>query len=298
MSAALPDIKLLHLLDLLHQTRSVTRTAQALALSQPTVSIGLAKLRVQFNDSLFVRTADGMQPTPHADALIVQVRQALAALRQLSSDKPLFEPARASRKFRICMTDASHITLLPQLLTQVRKLAPGVVLEAARIDAAMPGALQNGEADLAIGLIPQLEAGFYQQTLFQQDWVCLASQRHPRLQGVLSLKQYKEESHVLIAAGTGAVLQDEAHKRQRVARRIALELPGFLGLPAILARTDLLVTLPRHIGETLAQGSPLQVLPCPVKIPSFQVKQHWHERYHLDPASQWLRGVCAQLFMT
>lgn len=291
------DAKLLHLFDLLYHTRSVTRAAEDLELSQPTISIWLAKLRTQFNDPLFVRTSEGMQPTPRADSLIGTVRSALESFRLLSASEPVFNPTTAVRSFRICMTDASHITLLPQLLSHVRALAPHVRLDAARIDDNMPLALQTGDADIAIGLIPQLEAGFYQQTLFTQDWVCLTNSAHPRIGKTFSLKHYKEEAHVLIAAGTGAVLQSEALKRQRIHRRVLLELPGFLGLAAILATTDLVVTLPRQIGESLARLGGLQVLNCPVAIPSFTVKQHWHARYHNDPANQWLRSVCADLFL-
>jgi DNA-binding transcriptional LysR family regulator len=82
-----------------------------------------------------------------------------------------------------------------------------------------------------------------------------------------------------------------------VERRIILELPGFLGLAAVVSSTDLLATLPRHIGETLAHINDLRVLPCPVPIPSFTVKQHWHARFHNEPGNLWLRGVCASLFM-
>ena len=291
-----PDIKLLHLFDLLHSQRSVTRAAERLGLSQPTVSIWLGRLRRHFGDPLFVRTAQGMLPTPRADALIEPVRVALASLSRLDAAEPGFEPARAERSMRICMTDASHVTLLPTLLSHVRALAPGVRLEAARIDADMPAALQAGAADLAIGLIPQLEAGFYQQTLFTQDWVCLANGRHPRLGTTLTLRDYRAEAHIQIAAGTGDGLLGEALARQRVARRVALELPGFLGLPAILSCTDLVATLPRQIGETLADLAGLKVLPCPVRIPGFRVKQHWHARFHHDPANRWLRGLCASLF--
>lgn len=76
-----------------------------------------------------------------------------------------------------------------------------------------------------------------------------------------------------------------------------LELPGFLGLPAIVSTTDLIATLPRQIGETLARVGGLAVWPCPVPVAGFTVKQHWHARYHHDPANRWLRGVCAELFM-
>jgi DNA-binding transcriptional LysR family regulator len=296
MEPARKDLKLLRLLEVLYATRSVTRTAEALGQSQPTVSIGLARLRREFGDPLFVRTPKGMQPTPRADALIGTVREVLDGLRRLSEVTATFDPAQATRAFRIFMTDASHITLLPQLFSHVRALAPGVRLEAAGIDPQMVESLQNGQADLALGLIPGLEAGFYQQALFDQDWVCLANARHPRAGKSFSLKAYQQESHVGITSGTGQTLLDAAVAEARVERRVVLQLPGFLGLPAILSTTDLVATLPRHIGETLARSGDLQVLRCPVPIPGFTVKQHWHARYHHDPANIWLRQVCVDLF--
>lgn len=292
------DIRLLRLLDVLHSTGSVTRTAELLGQSQPTISIGLGRLREQLGDPLFVRTPQGMQPTPRTAALIGTVREVLDGMRRLSETAAVFDPSTARRSFRIFMTDASHVTLLPRLFSQVRALAPHVQLEVATIHAGMAAALQSGEADLALGLIPELEAGFYQQVLFDQDWVCLAHPEHPRITaGRLTLKAYQRESHVGIVAGTGQALLESTVKEQGIARQVVLRLPGFLGLPAIVSTTDLVATLPRHIGETLARVAGLKVLPCPVPIPGFTVKQHWHARYHHDPANRWLRSVCADLFL-
>jgi DNA-binding transcriptional LysR family regulator len=294
---SLVDLKLLQLFDVLYTTRSVTRAADLLDQSQPTVSIWLGKLRRQLHDPLFVRTPTGMQPTPQADVLIGQAREILESLRRLSDWEPTFVPATALRRFRICMTDASHITLLPQLLAHVRAVAPNVRLEVARIDGNTAHALESGEADLALGYIPWLESGIYQQTLFPQNWVCLANSLHPRIGKTLSLAQYKDEAHVGIVAGTGYQLLETALAAKRIQRNVVLELPGFLGLVRIVATTDLIVTLPRHIGETLAKVGELRVIDCPVAIPPFTVKQHWHARYHNDPANRWLRGVIATLFM-
>jgi DNA-binding transcriptional LysR family regulator len=253
----LPDTRLLRLLDLLYDTRSVTRAAEHLGLSQPTVSIWLGQLREQYGDPLFVRTPRGMEPTPRADAMIGPAREALDAMRRLGRAGTDFDPATSARHFRICMTDASHITLLP----------------------------------------PWLEAGFYQQALYPQDWVCLVNGRHPRLGDTLGLAEYAAEAHVGIAAGTGAPLLAQAMADGGVQRRVLLELPGFLGLGAILSTTDLVATLPRQIGETLARAHGLRVLACPVAIAEFTVKQHWHARYHHDAGNRWLRGVCAALFL-
>ena len=293
------SIKLLRLFDLLYSTNSVTRAGEAMGQSQPTVSNWLSRLRKQLGDELFVRTAAGMQATPRAEELIVPVREALAALRRVAAPAEAFDPSSATRRFRICMTDASHITLLPRLLAHVRAVASGVRLEAARIDDQTGQALQSGQADLAIGLVPWLESGFYQQVLYPQDWVCLVNARHPRIgaKGV-GLRDYKAEAHIGIVGGTGVQLLEAALERHAVERRILLELPGFLGLAAIVSTTDLVATVPRHIGETLASSgsSALTVYDCPVPVPPFTVKQHWHARYHQDPANRWLRALCEELF--
>ncbi len=294
--ADLPDPKALRLFEVLYSTGSVTRTAERLGQSQPAVSIALARLRREFNDPLFVRTSQGMAATPRADALITRVREVLEDLRSLSQAEPSFQAATAERSFRIFMTDASHVTLLPRLFSHVRALAPGVQLEAATIGPHMADAMQSGSADLALGLIPGLEAGFYQQALFDQDWVCLVNPRHPRLNLALDVAAYARESHVGIVSGTGQLLLESTLKQLGLDRLVALRLPGFLGLPAILSTTDLVATLPRHIGETLAASAGLQVLPCPLPIPQFTVKQHWHARYHHDPANRWLRQTVATLF--
>ena len=295
--AGLLDVKLLRLFELIYSTRSVTRAADKLGQSQPTVSIWLGKLRRELGDPLFVRTPAGMQPTPRADALIRQAREILQMLRQLSAPQADFDPLAATRTFCICMTDASHITLLPQLLAHLRAVAPSVRLVAARIDAGTAQALQSGEADVAIGLVPWLEAGFYQQTLFPQDWVCLVNGKHPRIAKSLTLRMYREEGHVAVTAGTGAKLLEDTLTSHRIERRAMLELPGFLGLSGIIAASDLIATLPRQIGETLAKMADLRVLECPFSVPSFTVKQHWHARFHDDAGNRWLRSVVASLYM-
>ena len=295
--SALLDVHLLQLFELIYSSRSVTRAAEHLGLAQPTVSIWLAKLRKQLNDPLFVRTPSGMLPTPEADALIGTVRQALESLRYLAQREARFDPVTSERRFRICMTDASHITLLPQLLAHVRSTSPGVRLRAERIDNQTAQRLESGEADLALGLIPELGAGFYQQSLFTQDWVCLANAHHPRITETLSADTYQREGHINVCSGTGHHLLDASLERHHLEHRVVLELPGFLGLTAIVSTTDLLVTLPRQIGETLAKLGGLNVFSCPIPIPTFTVKQHWHTRFHNDPGNRWLRGLCAGLFL-
>ena len=295
-SPDLPDLKLLQLFDLLYDTRSVTRVAEQLGQSQPTVSIWLGRLREYLHDPLFIRTPGGMAPTPQADALIGPCREILESLRRFAAWETAFDPATAQRRFRICMTDASHITLLPRLLAHVRAQAPGIRLEAAGIDGNTERALESGESDLAIGHVPWLSGGIYQQQLYRQDWVCLVNAHHPRIRAKLLLKQYCSEGHAAIESGTGAQLLEQALVRARIGREVVLQLPGFLGLGTIIQTTDLIATLPRHIGEMLAAANGLAVHPCPVPVDGFSVRQHWHARYHHEAGNRWLRGVVVQLF--
>lgn len=293
---ALPDPKLLQLFDVLYHCRSVTRSAEQLGQSQPTVSIWLGRLREELNDPLFVRTPGGMAPTPRADQLIGPCREVLESLRRLTTWEPQFVPATAQRRFRLCVSDASHITLLPSILNHLRTHAPGIRLEAARIDGNTESALESGEADLAIGFVPWLGAGMYQQVLFEQDWVCLSNPRHPRLGKGMSVARYQAEGHVHISAGTGQKLLEAGLARAGIERRIMLELPAFLGLGMIVGATDLVATLPRHIGQTLADMHGLQVHDCPFAVEGFTVKQHWHARYQQDSGNRWMREVVRALF--
>lgn len=173
------------------------------------MSIWLCHLFKKLGDPLFIRTADGMLLAPRTDALIGTVRKVLDSLQRLAPAAAQFDPSTAQRRFSRCMTDAGHITLLPRLLAHVRALAPGVVLEAKRIDAGLAQALQSGDADLGVGFLPWLDAGFYQQILYAQDWTCLVNAQHPRVAGNTpnspaswNLAVYAADAHIAISSGT------------------------------------------------------------------------------------------------
>ena len=294
--ADLLNLNQLRLFDLLYTTASVTRSAEKLEQSQPAISIWLARMRRQLKDPLFVRTPKGMQPTPRAEAAIGHVRDVLRSLRQISLSQAPFDPAAATRTFRICMNDAAHITTIPTLLNHLRIAAPGVSVRAVRVGPDTAQMLESGEADVAYGYLPWLEAGIIQQTLFKQDWVCLANQAHPRIGDGLTRAQYRDAPHVSILGGTGEELLEAGLRRQKIRRNIVAELPSFLGLGPIVLSTDLIATLPRGIGETLAYYYSLSLFACPVPLPTFETKLHWHVRYAQDTGIKWLRSVLTQLF--
>lgn len=280
-----------------YKTQSVSRAAQRLGMEQASASIALGKLRRHFDDRLFSRTSRGMEPTPKAQSIYPDLQEALSRIEKAQGTRGAFSPHDAVREFRICMTDISEIVLLPRLINHLQQTAPGLVVEAEKISPDSRRRLESGDVDLAVGFTPDLEAGFYQQALFAQDFVCLASAGHPRIRSKLSPRAFSAEGHIVVtASGTGHSIVDKVLARHKVARRVVLRVPSFLGVARIVAQTELLVIVPRVLGNALASQEHVQLLEPPVPLPAYKVKQHWHERFNADAGSIWLRRTMADLF--
>ncbi|MFC3109314.1 LysR family transcriptional regulator [Undibacterium arcticum] len=291
------DIELLYVFDEIYKTRNVTRAADNLGMPQSTVSIALGKLRKHFGDRLFSRTTKGMEPTPHAQDVILDVRATIAALEHALSHRVIFDAKKETREFKICMTDISEVVLLPRLLNYLSVEAPGICFDISKISPDTPRDLEDGEVDLAVGFMPHLEAGFYQQKLFDQNFVCLAALDHPRIHSALTREAFINERHLAVkTSGTGHFIVDKILAQEGIKRKSILQLPSFLAVARIVAQTTFIATVPEKFGLAMRDKESLQLLTPPVSLPNFSVKQHWHERYHADPANRWLRQTLAQLF--
>jgi DNA-binding transcriptional LysR family regulator len=144
--------------------------------------------------------------------------------------------------------------------------------------------------------MPQLEAGFYEQVLFSQRFVCVASQAHPRIGQRFTKAAFGREQHVLVSAsGTGHVIVDKMLARAGVERRIALRVPSFLGVASIVAETELIAIVPSHYATLMQRRERIRILPMPHALPGYDVKQHWHARFHSDPGNAWMRRAMAEL---
>lgn len=291
------DLRLLQLFDAIHRLRNLSRAGETMGLTQPAVSLALGKLRVHFGDPLFVRTSAGMEPTPFAEALHAHVRASINAVQATIEFRMDFKPRESSRSFNICMTDVGQIVLLPGLLNVLRLTAPGVRVDVTSITEGTPGALESGDLDLAVGFMPYIEGRFYQQVLFDEEFVCLARSDHPRIGRRLTLKQFQAEQHVVVkTSGTGHLVVDKAIQELGLERKVAVQIPNFIGLATVVGATDYLCTLPRRAGQILARTPGVSEFAPPFKLPAYQVKQHWHERQHHDPAHVWLRALVVSLY--
>lgn len=290
------DIDWLNVFVEVYKTQSVSLAAERLGIAQANASVALGKLRRHFGDRLFARTSRGMEPTPYAQEVYPDIAATVQRLARLAGTRARFDPGTAQRQFRICMTDISEVVVLPALVNHLQRAAPGVVVEAERVGTDSPRRLEAGELDLAVGFMPHLEAGFYQQVLFQQDFVCLAAKNHPRVRGRLNKAAFIAEGHIVVTtSGTGHAIVDKVLAQRGFERRVVLRVPSFLGVARLVARTELLVVVPRRLGEAVAQQESVALHDPPVKLPPFAVKQHWHERFHADAGNAWLRAVMAQV---
>jgi len=291
------DLKLLAIISELQHTRSVSKTAENLALSQSAVSMSLARLRKHFNDPLFVRTSAGMEPTPHATELIQLLKRAEDLLQMALGHHVVFNPLVSDRVFRLYSTDIAQVTLIPKLMRRLKESAPSVRVELGRISETTPKCLESGAADLAVGFILPMGAGYCQQSLFREKFVCATRRNHPRIGNTLSLEQFQNEDHLAIAtSGTGHGIVERTLESKGIRRRVGLTVPSYLGIASILYSTDYLVILPAQLAEHLARPGNIKVLRLPFHLPSYVIMQHWHERYTHDPAVRWLRSLIAELF--
>jgi DNA-binding transcriptional LysR family regulator len=297
------DLNLLRVFAAILETRSVTIAASTLGLTQSAVSNQLARLRDAFDDPLFVRTSEGMVPTPRALAIADPIRTSLVAIRFCIEEQLGFDPATSDRTFRIYMSDVGQMVFLPRLLERLAEVAPRVNIHTVQVPASRMRdmALESGEVDLAMGYFENFDGSFRQQMLFEERYVGMVRRGHPTIRDTLSLDAFLNTPQLVYQPrGGGHGFQegavDQAFAVAGAPRRVAVRAAHAMGVTYILASTDLLVVVPSRLAAACRELAEVSVLTLPVDIPKFQVRQHWHERFHQDPGNCWLRGLVAELF--
>lgn len=292
-------VNLLRLFDALYQHGTVTRAASALGVSQPTASAWLGELRREFSDSLFVRADGRMRPTHRAEELITTVRQAIEALRSLGSANRSFDPRTSERRFSVESPDGTHVTILPRLLHMLEREAPNVHVQISVLSEAPEEGLRSGLTDVALMLGSQkFQREFGYRELSHEGWDCLVGANHPLLTSPDPMHTYTAARHINVVRTGWSGILERGMATMSVDRRIALELPGVLGLPALLAQTDMVVTVPEGVGGVLARDPLLAAVRCPVPVPGFSVCMYWSHRHDPDPGHQWLRQTLMRAFET
>lgn len=290
------DLNLLKALDALLETESVSRAADLVNLSQPAMSRALNRLQHVLKDPLLVRSGRGMVLTPRGEALRQPVRSALTGVSTVFAPQ-VFDPSKARDRFHIMAPDYLAQTIMPSVLAQVFKLAPGIQIDLENLSATGISELCEGKISLGFGVVddgPALD-NVAAQALLRDEQVCLMRRGHPLAKAGKSmrLKDYAAASHALLSiTGKGGGRIDDVLKDHGLTRTIALRITHFMTVSAMIAPTDLIVTVPALLAKQVMTED-LQVVPLPkeLRTPSFTVSQIWHERFTADPAHSWLRRL-------
>ncbi|MGY0217000.1 LysR family transcriptional regulator [Endozoicomonadaceae bacterium StTr2] len=287
LSAA--DLNLLPVLHVLLEERNVTRAAGRLNLTQPAISRNLARLRQLFNDPLFTRTPKGLAPTPRAEALQLQLQRSLQDLGMLIAPSE-FKPSEAVKTFRLATTDYGSQVLLPSVISALRKEAPGINLEMVPWKEHYIHELDKADIDIATCTVREAPAMVHGRGVGEDTFVCVVSADNPLARQPMDLACYARQPHALITMGgesKGAI--DYLLEEQGLKRRIALRVPHFVAALALVADTDLILTIPYGLAISCAAHYNLKILPLPAAQKPFTYSIIWHERHIKDPGHIWLR---------
>jgi DNA-binding transcriptional LysR family regulator len=282
------DLNLIRAFIAIYETGSVSAAAKRLNITQPSVSHSLSRLRDLLQDPLFARTREGMVPTFNATQLFHAFRNALDSIETAISATRNFDPAVSTRCFRLALSDLGEHHFLPFLVKELQAIAPSVALEIVQLDSErITDWLTTGGIDAAVGNLQLTGGQARKRTLFTESYSCLLSAAHSRIRETLTLQEYVSASHVVVAPFSGHHLVEDVMTEMGVTRRIALRVPHFTNIVAVIASTDLLLTLPTRVARAFASDGRMRTLPLPFPISTFDVNLYWQPHTEDSMAQQW-----------
>ncbi|MDB5360301.1 MAG: LysR family transcriptional regulator [Rhodospirillales bacterium] len=294
------DLNLLVVFDAVMQERSVTKAAARLNMAQPALSHALTRLRHALQDDLFIRTPEGMAPTPQAENLADGVRAALQRLRTTLDSAASFMPATAERRFAIAVNNHAALVLAAPLAAAAAAEAPGVVLDfrpSGTLDLAEQ--LDRGDLALAIGATAAPGDRFSDVRLLHDRFVVLMRRGHPaEAQGALTMATFAAAPHLVItSSGEGIAFVDEALAREGLSRRVALRAP-LLATWAALLQSDMIAVISERAAREFSRLASLTILSLPFPSPNLTTAMLWHRRVSGVHAHRWLRELVIRVAKT
>ncbi|WP_425093522.1 LysR family transcriptional regulator [Tropicimonas sp. S265A] len=282
------DLNLLRVFDTLMREKNVSRAAEKLHLTQPTVSGMLGRLRESLDDPLFIRQQRGMIPTPRAETLAPQISRALAEI-EAAIAPVVFDPKRSERTFRIAATDYAEHTLFAPLLKELAAKAPKMRIAIIPTDPdRIRSDLESGDLDLWISLPESAGPALKMRKLYSESYVCAVRHGHPEAGNALSLQSFLDARHIVVSPSGGGFqgAVDTALQAIGQTRFVAYSANSFAIVPDLLEQSDCISVLPERMVRDRKRICALQP---PIELEGFTLAAFWHERFHHDPAHRWFR---------
>jgi len=292
------DLQLLICFDALAACRSVSKAAQMLNMTQPAMSNTLARLRQKFSDELFLRTRNGVTPTPKALELVEPVRKALEDLEIIMSPAQKFNPQVTRAKLTLTTTGYVEFVLTPNIVRALEKTAPGIQLETRIPNREIANQrLERGEIDFRIGWDEQPSEKLRYANLFQDRFVCIARTNHPSIGTSITLDQYCQIEHArtVIRSHMSSVENiDRAVTALGRRLRIAMISHDYIAVPHMVSRSNLIATVPERLADLMVKQLSIRKFECPVKVPGHAIRLYWHDRTHKSPLHRWFRRLVTE----
>jgi len=286
------DLNLLVVLHTLLEEKNITRTARRIYLSQSATSGALARLREFFENDLLVQVGHKMVLTPLAESLVEPVRQLLAEAQAIIEQRPVFDPATSTRRFRMMMTDYVMAMLMTQALPAIKQHAPSVGIDILPFEETPPEeVIDRVEVDMVV--LPQqfLSSSHPSEELFRDTYTCIAWKGNREIGKTISLDEYFAASHVSIRFTTQPVdsLSEWIHHHTGRSRKVDLTTRLYTMIPHLVINTNRIGTVHRRLANLYAKFLPIRIVEPPFEMPHVAEKLQWHSFRSSDPGIAWMR---------
>lgn len=296
------DIELtqLRLLQLIFETKNLTRAGERAGLTQSAVSHTLKKLRHSFNDSLVIRQGNKLVLTPRAESLHAQLKRWLNDFERNILAQEAFDPSTSERTFYIATSDLVEQILAPSLIKHLNKVAPKVHLIFVKIDKrSLANQIETGEVDFSISVIESSHPSLMVTTLYRDDFISAVRNEHPYLNSKQTALDFCQYPHILAGTGTGTRgMIDEALEPVGLARDVQFKVANFSSAPYIVETSEGILTAPRKFLNTVVHKFDIQVFETPIPLDNYSMKLYWDIKNKDDKANLWLRQeitrICRQ----
>ncbi len=293
------DLNTLRVLVAVHDLRSVSAAGLHLDLSQSGVSTALSRLRDCFQDPLFTKTGNGMEPTARAKELVASARKIVQDIEiQLLAPQD-FDPKTSAREFVLALSDIGEGIYLPAAIRSLYQRKSGITLRSLYLSGRqLEEAMSSGEVDIAAGYFPDIVSNrFHMRRIGMHSFTCIARANHPHARDGLTSEEFCNLGHVIVEPpGRSQEVFERFLQVNQIKRRVVLRTPHFMSVPIIVADTDTVAVIPQALGDFVKGHGELIQLALPFVPPTFQVNLYWHRNAHTDAGNRWLRGLLIEQF--
>ncbi len=292
------DLNLLVALNYFLTEKNVSRAAEKMFISQSAASNALSRLRSFLNDDILIQVGKKMELTPRAKELIEPVRNILVSIDSQIIHQQKYNPREQKVVFKICVSDYTLMTFVPQILQHVQK--EGFLIEFDFLPQSSDPirTLEQGEADLLIIPQPYASDKHPYQNLYEENFVCIAAQNHERIKHELNLNNFLEEKHIMMQPPNFSESYETLiMKKMHIERQVAMTIYNFSAIPELVAQTEYVATVHQRLAKKYEMSLHIQIFPLPFKYPAMPQVIQWHRLRDQDPRiiffNQMLKKICS-----